>query len=171
MPTPSNPLALHWSRAPPVYVARGLAAPLIIDGNLNKPEWRSAPWSVPFDEIRGPADAPAGSRPPPGCRTRVKMLYDAEYLYVAALLEYDESLPIVATFTERNSPIFHQDSDFEVRQTNTQTPDSWRLESLKCSHSPATGVCRRGRLVPQLQGARAQRAKHRLEPVVGPALR
>ena len=42
------------------------------------------------------------------------MLWDDEFLYIGALLEYDDSLGIVATLTERNSPIFHADSDFEV---------------------------------------------------------
>jgi hypothetical protein len=42
---------------------------------------------------------------------------------VAALLEYDAGMPIVATFTERNSPIFHEDSDFEVRLLHGSVPE------------------------------------------------
>lgn len=109
-------LEIHWQRAPPVYEAQRLAAgPLTIDGDLDKPEWRAALWSAPFDDIRGAADAPVGARPAPGCQTRFKMLWDDEFLYVAALLEYDADMPVIATFTQRNSPIFHEDSDFEVR--------------------------------------------------------
>ena len=101
---------------PPVYrVPRLASGALVIDGNLEKREWQSAPWSDVFDEIRGKDDAPDGSRPPVSCSTRVKMLWDDEYLYVGAILHYGEGMPIVATFTERNSPIFQQDSDFEVR--------------------------------------------------------
>jgi hypothetical protein len=42
----------------------------------------------------------------------MKMLWDDEYLYIGAVLSSD--LPVVAEFTERNSPIFQRDSDFEV---------------------------------------------------------
>ena len=35
-----------------------------------------------------------------------------EYLYVGAVVQ--SSFEVVATFTERNSPIFQRDSDFEV---------------------------------------------------------
>ena len=96
-----------------LYVAPHLPnGGLVIDGNLDKPEWAAAPWSTPFDEIRGQDDAPDGSRPTLACRTRMKMLWDAEYLYIAAMIESD--FQVVATFTERNSPIHQQDSDFEV---------------------------------------------------------
>ena len=40
------------------------------------------------------------------------MLWDDEFLYVCAILESD--FEIVCTFTERNSPIFQRDSDFEI---------------------------------------------------------
>ena len=40
------------------------------------------------------------------------MQWDHEYLYVLALIHSDMEVP--ATFKERNSPIFHRDSDFEV---------------------------------------------------------
>jgi len=98
---------------PPTYVAHRVPTPITIDGDLTKPAWSAAAWSSDFQEIRG-ADAPADARPPAGCRTRLKMLWDDEFLYIGALLEYDDSLGIVATLTERNSPIFHADSDFEV---------------------------------------------------------
>lgn len=113
---PTLPASLpHWALVPPAYVAPRLPsdqAPLTIDGNLDKPAWALAPWSSPFGEIRGRADAPEGSWPTPQRRTRMKMLWDDDYLYVAAVLESD--MPVVAEFTERNSPIFQRDSDFEV---------------------------------------------------------
>ena len=97
-----------------LYIAPRLppgAPPLVIDGDLSKAAWAAAPWSSPFQEIRG-ADAPDGSQPPAACVTRMKMLWDSEYLYVGAELASD--FEVRATFTERNSPIFQQDSDFEV---------------------------------------------------------
>lgn len=84
-----------------------------IDGDISKPEWSSAPWTEEFDDIRGPKDAPPKSRPPLSCRTRVKMMWDEKYLYIAALLEsYNRT--VVTSYRQRNSPIYQQDSDFEV---------------------------------------------------------
>ncbi len=106
--------SLSGAPVPPVYRAPRLAAGarrLPIDADLDKPEWAAAPWSEPFGEIRG-ADAPLEARPPPTCVTRMKMLWDDEFLYVCAILESD--FEIVCTFTERNSPIFQRDSDFEI---------------------------------------------------------
>jgi hypothetical protein len=40
------------------------------------------------------------------------MMWDDQYLYIGGLLESD--FTTVATYTERNSPIFQEDSDFEV---------------------------------------------------------
>lgn len=84
-----------------------------IDGDLEKAVWQSVPWSAEFKEIRGP-DAPPGTKPSPWQATKVKMLWDDEFLYIAAVLDVDAGNQIVAKFKERNSPIFHTDSDFEV---------------------------------------------------------
>ena len=48
--------------------------------------------------------------PSPRFRTRVKMLWDDNYLYIAAELEEPN---VAAKLTERDSVIFH-DNDFEV---------------------------------------------------------
>ena len=99
---------------PQTYVACRLppsSPPLRIDGDLSKPEWAEAIWSEPFDEIRG-QDAPEGTRPSTAQRTRIKMMWDDTFLYVGAIIESDRE--VVSTFTERNSPIFQKDSDFEV---------------------------------------------------------
>jgi len=42
------------------------------------------------------------------------MLWDDNYLYVAAEIRSNAELPVVARYKSRNSPIFHTDSDFEV---------------------------------------------------------
>ncbi len=99
-------------RHPRVYVAPRVFAPLTIDADLSKSAWRKASWSEAFVDIaeRTAADAAPNRR----CSTRFKCLWDDEYLYVAALIHHDRTTPIVATYTERNSPIFHRDSDFEV---------------------------------------------------------
>ena len=126
---------------PPVYYVSRSSSPLHIDGDiLSKPAWKAVPWSEPFGEIRGRLDAPYSDTPEyHRCVTRVKMLWDDKFLYIAAMLEYgidvsdevngevlekrdlgatdvndDLVTDIVASYTERNNPIFHQDSDFEV---------------------------------------------------------
>lgn len=108
----STNFAPHWSYYPRTFVAPKTSAPIHIDGDIEKPAWAKVPWSEDFDDIRGPADAPPSSRPRPTTRTRMKIQWDDEYLYVAALLTSD--FETGALFTERNSPIFQKDSDFEV---------------------------------------------------------
>lgn len=102
-----------FAQYPRQYIARrGTVAN--IDGDIFKPIWSRAPWSEPFVEIRGLQDAPAGTGPTQAQSTRMKMLWDDEYLYVAAIMDVAEGDELVAKFTKRNSPIFHTDSDFEV---------------------------------------------------------
>jgi Carbohydrate family 9 binding domain-like len=79
-------------------------SPITIDGDINKPSWNLAAWTDDFEDILG------GSAPKPWHRTRVKMLWDDTYLYIAALLEETH---VWATLTERDSVIFH-DNDFEI---------------------------------------------------------
>jgi hypothetical protein len=92
------------SFAPRQSVCYRAAAPLTIDGRLDEPSWQAAPWSDPFVDIEGP------SRPQPRFRTRVKMLWDDEYLYVAADLEEPD---VWGTLSARDAVIYH-DNDFEV---------------------------------------------------------
>src|SRR4051812_41962824 len=70
-------------RAPPLprgYVCYRAPAPVAIDGRLTDVAWSAAPWSDPFEDIEG------DQRPKPRHRTRVKMLWDDEALYIAAEL-------------------------------------------------------------------------------------
>lgn len=76
----------------------------VIDGSLAKPFWSAAPWSDAFVDIEGDL------RPPPPLRTRMKMLWDDDALYVGVEMEEPH---LWATLTERDSVIFH-DNDIEV---------------------------------------------------------
>jgi Carbohydrate family 9 binding domain-like len=77
---------------------------LTVDGKLDEAAWRAAEWSDAFVDIEGDA------RPRPRFTTRMKMLWDDEFLYIAAdMLEPD----VWATLTTRDAVIF-QDNDFEV---------------------------------------------------------
>ena len=75
-----------------------------LDGSLDDPAWRAAPWSAPFVDIEGER------KPAPRFQTRMKMLWDDRYLYVAAELEERQ---VWGTITQRDAVIFHDD-DFEM---------------------------------------------------------
>jgi Carbohydrate family 9 binding domain-like len=86
------------------YVCYRATQPIRIDGRIDDEAWQAAPWSEPFVDIEG------DKRPLPRFRTRMKMLWDDEQLYIAAELE---ELHVWATLTKHDSVIFH-DNDFEV---------------------------------------------------------
>jgi hypothetical protein len=89
---------------PRTYVAYRTTGPVKTDGLLEEPDWQNVPWTEDFVDIEG------DKMPAPLHRTRVKMLWDDDYLYIAAELEEPH---IWATYTERNSVIFHE-NNFEV---------------------------------------------------------
>jgi hypothetical protein len=89
---------------PKGYVCYRAPSPITIDGGLKDAAWEAAPWSDAFGDIEG------DKQPKPRFRTRVKMLWDDEALYIAAELEEPH---VWATLTEHDSVIFH-DPDFEV---------------------------------------------------------
>jgi len=81
-------------------------SPSTLDGDLTKAAWSNVPWTSDFVDIQGSPDP----EPTPRFRTRAKMTWDDEYLYVGA----EVSEPNVwATLTDDQSIIFH-DNDFEV---------------------------------------------------------
>ncbi len=86
------------------YVCSFAPAPPALDGRLTEGIWQDAPWTEDFTDIEGDA------RPKPVHRTRVKMLWDADFFYIAAEMEEPH---VWATLTEHDSVIF-QDPDFEV---------------------------------------------------------
>lgn len=89
---------------PAHYVCYRATDELTMDGNLNEPGWNAVEWTEAFVDIVG------DKQPLPHHETRVKMLWDDEYLYIAARLEEPH---LWATLTERESVIFY-DNDFEV---------------------------------------------------------
>jgi len=96
--------AVAGAPAPLTYTCLRATALIHIDGKLDDPAWQAAPWTAEFVDIEGEG------RPRPKYRTRVKMLWDDRYLYIAAELEEPE---VKATLTQRDSVIF-KDNDFEV---------------------------------------------------------
>jgi len=93
-----------FSQGPLHYTCNRATSPIRIDGNLDDLAWRNAAWTDDFVDIQG------AGHPKPRYRTRVKMLWDDRYFYIAAELEEPH---VWATLTEHDSVIFH-DNDFEV---------------------------------------------------------
>ncbi len=89
---------------PRQYIAYRTAGPIAVDGKLNEASWLRAPATELFGNMQAPAE------PPPYYATRVKMLWDDEYLYFAAMMEDPD---VLATITERDGPIY-DDNDFEI---------------------------------------------------------
>lgn len=75
-----------------------------MSGSPDSRYWEPAEWTQDFVDIEGDA------QPAPTYRTRAKMLWDDDYLYIAAWMEEPH---VWATLTEHDSVIF-QDNDFEV---------------------------------------------------------
>ena len=74
------------------------------DGFLNEPSWQQAQWTEFFTDIEG------NRKPAPAFKTRCKMLWDDEHLYIAAELEEPD---IWATLSLHDQIVFH-DNDFEI---------------------------------------------------------
>jgi hypothetical protein len=94
----------HLFVTPESYVAAYTAQPPKIDGNIDDEVWRPAAWTSVFLDIEGM------SKPIPYYATRAKMLWDKDFLYIAA---YMEDKHVWATLTERDQ-IIYADNDFEV---------------------------------------------------------
>src|SRR5712664_44735 len=88
---------------PRSYVCYKTTEPITVDGHLTEPSWQKARWTDLFVDIEGPR------KPAPRLQTRVKLLWDDSYLYVATELEEPD---VSATLADRDAVIF-QDNDFE----------------------------------------------------------
>jgi len=86
------------------YLCHFTGVPLTIDGRLDEAAWATAPWTSDFVDIQGAAKAT------PRFRTRAKLLWDEDYLYIAAEIQEPH---VWATVTNHDEVIF-QDPDFEI---------------------------------------------------------
>ncbi len=89
---------------PTTYDCRYSHDSITIDGKISPIEWENAGWSDYFIDIEG------DSKEKPRFKTRVKMLWDSTYFYIAAQLDEPH---VWAKLTERDAVIFY-DNDFEV---------------------------------------------------------
>jgi len=86
------------------YLCHRVARPITIDGSLRDPAWMNLPWTEVFVDITG------NETLRPRFRTRAKMGWNGEFLFVGAEMEEPH---VWGTITKRNSVIF-EDNDFEV---------------------------------------------------------
>ena len=112
-------LAQPPDAAPKSYDCYRTPTPIQIDGKLNDRAWKTAPWTTDFVDIEGSA------KPKPRFRTHMKMLWDDNYLYIAAELREPD---VKAALTQHDSRIY-DDNDFELFLKPPVTVDS----------QPATG--------------------------------
>ncbi|WP_229238563.1 carbohydrate-binding family 9-like protein [Dyadobacter sp. Leaf189] len=77
---------------------------IVIDGKLNEGSWKKAAWTSLFEDIEG------DKKPKPLQQTRAKMLWDKDYLYIAAVIEEEH----IWAYQNRKDQIVYLENDFEV---------------------------------------------------------
>ena len=93
-----------FSQSPKQYTCYNTHSVIEIDGNVYDDSWGKIPWSSFFEDIEGNA------KPKPYLQTRMKMLWDEEYLYIAAELEE----PHIWGYLSNHDDIIYRDNDFEI---------------------------------------------------------
>ncbi|MDX1365345.1 MAG: carbohydrate-binding family 9-like protein, partial [Arenibacter latericius] len=98
----SGLFAANAQNVPRSYIAHKTNEPIVIDGKMDENAWKLAPWSEDYIDIEGEVT--------PIYRTRMKMLWDNDYLYVLAEMEEPH---VWATLKQRDTVIFYN-NDFEI---------------------------------------------------------
>jgi hypothetical protein len=88
---------LMRSYEPKTYVIYKTNEPIIVDGIIDEEIWSSSEWTDDFIDLAGDLTIN------PEYQTRVKLLYDNHYLYVAGEMEESH---IYGTMIERNSSLY-----------------------------------------------------------------
>ncbi len=94
----------HLFTTPRQYTAYQPDGDIRIDGKLKEASWDAAPWSDYFIDIEGDKKAV------PAHKTRFKLLWDAQNIYIAAELEEPN---IWANVKQHDAVVFY-DNDFEI---------------------------------------------------------
>ncbi|MHB2153715.1 carbohydrate-binding family 9-like protein [Calditrichota bacterium GD2] len=90
--------------SPEKYICFHSGSRIIIDGKLDEAQWEKAKWTKDFVDIRGRKQAK------PRFCTKVKMLWDDKYFYVAAYLEE----PHIWGKLKSHDDTLYKDNNFEV---------------------------------------------------------
>lgn len=91
-------------REPNIYRCERTDSQISIDGDINEAGWQQAAFSELFQDIEG------DKKPMPKYDTRIKMLYDNEFLYVAAWMVE----PHLCGWIENDESVIFYDNDFEI---------------------------------------------------------
>lgn len=98
------PLCAQPANPPKAYTCYQTSKKINIDGKPDERAWKRAAWASSFEDIEG------DKKPLPLQATRVKMLWDEEYLYIAA--EIDEEH--IWAYQDKKDQIVYLENDFEV---------------------------------------------------------
>jgi hypothetical protein len=94
----------HLFSTPRNYVVYQAISEIVIDGRADEISWQKAEWTDYFEDIEG------DKKPAPTYKTRVKMLWDKQNLYIFAELEEPH---IWAYYLTRDQIVYHE-NDFEI---------------------------------------------------------
>lgn len=86
------------------YTASFAAMPPVIDGNIDEKVWDHVPWTDKFTDIEG------DKLPAPYYKTRCKLMWDKDYLYIAAEIKD----PHIWANVKKHDEVIFQDNDFEI---------------------------------------------------------
>ena len=89
---------------PKSYIIHFTDKVITIDGQPDEPAWEMAKWSEEFVDIEGEG------KPRPLYRTRFKMLWDEENLYIYAKMQE----PHIWAYYDKHDMIVYHENDFEV---------------------------------------------------------
>ncbi len=93
-----------FAQPPKEYQCYKASSIVQIDGDVYDDVWINIPWSDFFVDIEGE------NNPKPYLDTRMKLLWDDNYLFIAAELEE----PHIWAYLENHDDIIYRDNDFEV---------------------------------------------------------
>jgi len=89
----------------PKHYSAGFAASApVIDGDVTDAVWSNVPWTDDFTDIEG------DRQPVPYYKTRCKLIWDKDYLYIAAVIKD----PDVWAYVKNHDEVVFQDDDFEI---------------------------------------------------------
>ena len=101
------------------YVCYYAAEAPVIDGTGDEHVWQQAPWTEDYTDIEGDI------RPKPAFRTRTKMLWDKENLYIYSELEE----PDLWGTLHQHDTVIYDDNDFEIFiDPDNDTHDYFEME-------------------------------------------
>jgi hypothetical protein len=86
------------------YTAGYAVTPPVVDGDITDKSWANVPWTTDFADIEGDL------KPKPFFKTRCKMIWDKDYLYIAAEIKD----PHIWANVKNHDEVIFQDNDFEI---------------------------------------------------------